>query len=663
MDLVTRTLRWQRVVLSVLLVGAQVGFWRATYDVFNTFKATVIALGVLTMVLIGAYRVSRTRRLEVPWSPVLLAAGVLLAAFIVATAVSPQPVLSIVGRPGRHTGLFMYGTYLVLFVLCTRLYRDRTPAGVAKTLLGAAVPVTAYGLLQAAGVDPLGWQLVEGGPPVFSTFGNANFYAAFLGVVVPLAVWGALTTTWSTAWRVGSGVLAFAAFAGAYASNSQQGPGVALVGSAFVLGAWVVTSPRLSRGAKAGVLGGGAALGLAGLAALVVGVGPLGGLRQSLASSLGTRTPKWETALAIWRDNPVAGVGLERFADYFFAYRPAWLAAEDGLRRSTDTPHNIPLDMLVNGGALLFLSYAAFVALTGWALAVGLRRNRGEDRLLLAGLGGAWLAYQVQSLVSIDVPPVAVLHYVLAGTIVGLGTRPALRSLALPGARPQAAATPARGKGKKKAPRVALAPPNPVPVGLLAVAGLAGLVVVTTPVRADMAAADAQALRADREEAVAGFDRAASTAFWEARYPALEGSYLAEQAQDDEAALAAHREALAREPRTLAHAINVARLTALTGREEEAAAAWDRVLEIDPTTPEVLAEAGRFRLSQGDVEGARELVERAVDLRGDEAAFWVALGEIRRADADVAGARAAFERALQLDPEADAARDALASLA
>lgn len=664
MDLVNRTLRWQRVALSVLLVGAPVGFWRATYDVFNTFKATLIATCVLAMVLVAAYRVSRTRRIEVPRSPVVVAAGVLAVAFLIATLVSPQPFLSIVGRPGRHTGLFMYGTYLALFVMCTRLYRDHTPAAVVKTLLGASVPVTVYGLMQAGGIDPLGWQLVEGGPPVFSTFGNANFYAAFLGVVVPLAVWGALTGTWSTPWRVGSGVLAVAATLGAYASNSQQGPGVAVLGSAFVLAVWVAVSPRLSRGAKAGVLGGGAVLGAAAMAALLAGVGPLGGLRQSLANSLGTRTPKWGTALEIWRDNPVAGVGLERFADYFFAYRPAWLAAEDGLARSTDTPHNIPLDMLVNGGALLFLSYVAFVGLTAWALARGLRRNTGEDRLLLAGLGGAWLAYQLQSLVSIDVPPVAVLHFVLAGVIVGLGTRPELWTVALPGARTAAApaSRSAKAKGRARGPRVAVAPASPVLTAVIGIVGVLVLVVLTTPVRADLAAARAQQTQQDPEATVAAYDRAASVAFWEARYPALEGAYLTSLERTEDS-LAAHAEALAREPRTLAHALNVARLQAALEQTDAADASWERVLEIDPTTPQVLAEAGRYRLSRGDVAEARELVERAVAMNGEEAAFWVALGEVREASEDVDGARAAFERALELDPEARGAAAALDALA
>jgi O-antigen ligase len=114
-------------------------------------------------------------------------------------------------------------------------------------------------------------------------------------------------------------------------------------------------------------------------------------------------------------DRPLFGFGLASFEGWFYAYRPVAVAVADGFRRSTDAPHSVPLEMLASGGLLLGLAYLALVGVTGWALIRGLRHRAGVERVLLAGLGGAWLAYQVQSLVSIDVPPIAVLHYALAG--------------------------------------------------------------------------------------------------------------------------------------------------------------------------------------------------------------------------------------------------------
>ncbi|MDP8971103.1 MAG: hypothetical protein M3N52_11550, partial [Actinomycetota bacterium] len=241
MEFVNRTLRWQRVALGALLVGSAVGFWRSTYDVFNTFKATVIVAGALLIAAASAVRVSRTRRLLLPATPAWYPIGAFCLALVVATAASDRPLLSIVGRPGRHTGLALYLVYVFLFGAVLRLYRDRSPAELAKVLMAAAAPVAAYGLLQATGVEPLGWETVEGGPPVFSTFGNANFLAAYLGIVFPLCLWGALTLSWSVAARVASILVGALALAAAVATTSLQGVAAAAVGTAVVTTVWLWT--------------------------------------------------------------------------------------------------------------------------------------------------------------------------------------------------------------------------------------------------------------------------------------------------------------------------------------------------------------------------------------------------------------------------------------
>ncbi|PSO56055.1 MAG: hypothetical protein BRC31_00150 [Actinobacteria bacterium QS_5_72_10] len=156
-------------------------------------------------------------------------------------------------------------------------------------------------------------------------------------------------------------------------------------------------------------------------------LGPFAAVADQLTTSLETRLGKWETALRMAGDHPLVGLGLNDFADYFHAYRPQWLATEDGLERTTDTPHNVPLDMLTSGGVLLLTAYVVLVVVTAWALARGLRRLDGQQRLLLGGMGGAWGAYQLQSYVSIDVPPLAVLHYTLAGLIIAFGLAPVWR--------------------------------------------------------------------------------------------------------------------------------------------------------------------------------------------------------------------------------------------
>ncbi|MPZ88536.1 MAG: hypothetical protein GEU81_10770 [Nitriliruptorales bacterium] len=663
MEVVTWTLRWQRALLSALVVGASVGFWRGTYDVFNTFKATLIVLGVLGIGLLAVYRVAQTRQIMVPRSPAVTAAALFAGALVIITITSPTPWLSVVGRPGRHTGLAMYLTYVGLFVLTIRLYRFRSPALIARTLLASAVPVTVYGLVQVAGLDPFEWSLVEGGPPVFSTFGNANFFAAFLGIVVPLGLWGVLTGTWSARWRVASGGAALAAFVAASLSHSLQGPAVALIGSTFVLCVWLTGVGPAQRRAARAALAGGAVAGTSALLAVVAGAGPLGRLREGLLASLGTRVPKWDAALAIFADHRLLGVGLERYADFFHAYRPAAVASATGLGRTADAPHSVPLDMLANGGLLLALPYLTFLGLTLLALVAGLRTLSGENRLLLGGLGGAWAGYQAQSLVSIDVPPIAVLHYVLAGAIVVLGTRPRLRVIALPRAT-VSGTSPGLLPGVSAVPVADARTGRPVMIAGLLIVGLAAAAVLTTPLRADVAAATAVSLGPeDPAGALLAYRWAGAVGFWESRYPAMEGAYLAgPPVSNPDEALQAFQRAARREPRNLAYALSVAMLSADAGDTDRADRWWERALEIDPLTPEVLSDAATYWLGRGDVERAADLIMRAVEVRADDAALWVVLGEVRAAKHDLGAAREAFERAVELNPEVQGGAEGLARL-
>ncbi len=666
MDFVTRTLRLQRFLVGALLIGSAVAFWRATYDVFNTVKATVIVVGTLGLLVVSAVRVSRTRRVVWPATPAWYPVGLFIAGLVAATAAASSTPTAVVGRPGRHTGLALYFTYTLVFLAVVRLYRDASPAQLARAVLFAAVPVTGYGLLQAAGVEPLSWQAVEGGPQVFATFGNANFFAAWLGIAVPLCVWGALSGTWSTVARAGAVLLAAGAFAAAYASRSLQGPAAALAGVTVVAACALLDGARKKRRGLWLLAGVGlAGLGLAGVAvALVARAGPFAMIGSAAEASLGSRLGKWEAALAMWADRPLLGVGLDGYADWYHRYRTAETAVQGGLARTADTPHNVVLDMLAGGGLVLAVGYVAFVGFTGWALIQGLRRLVGEERLLLAGLGGAWVAYQVQALVSIDVPPLAVLHWVLAGAIVALATRPPLRQWALPGAPPVARPRPGARKRRAQAPPQPLVRANPVLLAGIAVAALVGLWVALIPVRADMAAADAaNAAAAGRvEEALTAYQRAARFAPWESRYPAQHAAYLAKLGRPAEA-LARHEEAARRDPEALAHSVNIGRLAVQLGDEGKADRAYVRALELDPTTPEVLVEVGQHWLRRGDLAAASALLERAVSARDDNAAWWVALGAARSADGDVPGAREAYQRALDLDPASAAAAEALARLA
>ena len=57
-----------------------------------------------------------------------------------------------------------------------------------------------------------------------------------------------------------------------------------------------------------------------------------------------------------------------------------------------------------------------------------MRANQGQDRLLIAGVFAAWVAYLMQSIVSIDNIGIAIWGWVLGGAVIGISrVRPAAK--------------------------------------------------------------------------------------------------------------------------------------------------------------------------------------------------------------------------------------------
>jgi hypothetical protein len=666
--------RAAQVIPPAVVAVAAVAFWRPTLDVFGTVKATVVVLGALALGGAAAVGAARRRTVHLPAGSWPLAVIALLAALVVAVAVSPTPLRSAVGLPGRHGGLIPYAAALGLALaagISARREPDAARLTLVRALTAAGAAAAGYVLVQAVGLDPFPWTTVEGGEPHFGPFGNVDFASAWLGIVGVLLAGHAAagapgtrtagtrtagtdgrrpgprhsgrarlegggrtagTRTAGTRTRArrtdgrtfdpvpdgrrrhptrspaptshnvttaraephlprptGSGVraadsepgsmsagegrsrpgpaawrgersavaaAALACGAAALATGSLQGPVVLALG----LPAVAAAAHRPSRRTAVTLVA------VAVVAGAVLALGPARGVVAGAGRSLETRLPKWQAALVMAADAPLLGHGLDTFGDRWFAARPADLAAEQGLARSVDNAHQVPLHLLAGGGVLLAGAWlAAVVVVPGVGL---LRRRTWTADPAAVGLVAAWAGYVLQAGVSIDVPPLMVLGLVLSAVVAAEGDVLRVRRIAL---RPGTAAA--------------------VGVAGVAVAVLAA-VPVTRAVRADHAGFEADVARSmaalvPAQEATV---RAMDLAPWASTYPAAHGAWLTQQGQA-RAALAWQVEALRREPRSLTHALNVARLLTALGDAEGAALAYDRVLEIDPQTPAVRAEA------------------------------------------------------------------------
>ncbi|WP_329519093.1 O-antigen ligase family protein [Spirillospora sp. NBC_01491] len=156
--------------------------------------------------------------------------------------------------------------------------------------------------------------------------------------------------------------------------------------------------------------------------------------------SVGDRYSLWETAIAMWRDHPLTGVGVKNFAGFRDGYAPLQLSSGSEtadnvngyVRQPLLSPHNQYLLILSEQG---ILGLAAFCVLPA-AVLYGLWRRRAvRDPLWLLGVG--FMTWMVVDFLYSDLGGPS---SVLASVMLGLAC-----SRALPG--------PGRGTGVRPVPR------------------------------------------------------------------------------------------------------------------------------------------------------------------------------------------------------------------
>ena len=314
------------------------------------------------------------------------------------------------GSQGRNTGLITYVAFSLIFTgsviasnaeLLKRLVLVVSIVGVAS--LG-------YGVIQAVGADPFNW--VNPYSPVFGFLGNPNFQSSLLGILGTIVFAQLFDNGLKIQLKVLIGIYLLVTMYVIKETASQQGFLVLALGIGVVVGLYVLQLNRVL-GVGYGVL---SVLGFFVVLFGTLNKGPLASLLYK--DSVTYRGDYWRAGWNMTVDHPIFGVGMDSYGDWY--RRSRTLAAT--LRRGPDTTsnaaHNVFLDISSYGGFPLLIIYVAIVALVVVSAFKVLKRNKGFNPAF-AGLVGGWIAFQAQSIISINQIGLAMWGWVLSGLIIG----------------------------------------------------------------------------------------------------------------------------------------------------------------------------------------------------------------------------------------------------
>jgi O-antigen ligase len=399
-----RVISWTAIAATVLVTP-----W-ATYDPVNVPKLAVIAVGgfiALAALLVNAQSLFTRGHKTVQIVSGLFVLDLILVFFLAGT----NPYQEFFGTFGRSTGFIAYIALVALFLSAVVVATTKFVNSFARVLLIAGGLSIGYGFLQAIGADPIKW--VNQYSPVIGFLGNPNFESSVVGFSGVLAFGYICSQGLKSSLRLAYGAYLLLAVYVIIRTHSQQGLLVLAGGIAIVVLIWLSRSKFKAATIPALIVSG---IGAVFVALGSINTGPLASLLYK--QSVTYRGDYWRAGWKMTIEHPFLGVGLDSFGDWYRRTRTVEATLRRGPEVTSNAAHNVYIDLSSNGGFPLALIYLALMVLVVISAIKLLKRSNGFDPAV-AGLIAVWVAYQAQSIISLNQLGLAVWGWIISGLIIG----------------------------------------------------------------------------------------------------------------------------------------------------------------------------------------------------------------------------------------------------
>jgi len=398
-----------RLIIGIGLVAVTIAVtpWFSV-DPINPIKmmfASIAAFGALGVVIANRRSLVTSQHKPV----IILSAAFIAWMWVVLLFAQGEFHQQVFGMYGRNTGFITYVSFTLIFLAISLISNRENNAKMYRYFLIAGATSLIYGIMQSVGLEPIKW--VNGYSPVIGFLGNPNFQSSFLGVIGSLIFSMALSGKSSIKIKAVYAAYLLATLYVIGESNSQQGFLVFITGVAVVLGLYIITK---SKALTLGYL----VVSVVGFVALIAGTQAKGPFSFLYKTSVTLRGDYWRAGWNMTKDYPIFGVGMDSYGDWYRKSRDLETINRGDYDRTANAAHNVFLDISAGGGFPLALIYLSIVILVVLSVLRVIRREK-EFNPVFAGFVGAWVAFQAQSIISINQIGLAIWGWALSGLIIG----------------------------------------------------------------------------------------------------------------------------------------------------------------------------------------------------------------------------------------------------
>lgn len=382
-------------------------------DPINTPKLIVLLLfsGWLLGNIYAFYRENPLRKNSIDFLVLPIVLFFLLAQLF-SLVNSDAFIVGFIGDTQRRNGFLQYFALTVVLIYASMVFNFFHALSLLKVSLGIGLVLVAYGSLQVSDKDFVSWFNPHNS--MIGTVGNPNFASSLLAIIFLLLSMTFFFKQIDMIYKISSIPVMVLALWLIYRSNSRQGLIVIAIGVLVFVSLYSIGKFKVLR----------YLIPCSSLILFIIGI--LGMLQKGplayflYKDSVSVRGFYWQAAINMFKNYPVAGVGLDNYGNYFKEFRDAQYPLRFGYEITSSNAHNTFLQMFSTGGLPLGLGYCLIVAVI---LGVGLKNIKhslSDQKVMSIGLLSVWVAFQSQSIISIDNIGIAIWGWILGGAILGL---------------------------------------------------------------------------------------------------------------------------------------------------------------------------------------------------------------------------------------------------
>jgi len=315
------------------------------------------------------------------------------------------------GWQGRSSGLLAYFDLIGLLLVSAVFSSNELIQKLTKSILFTGLISIAYGLIQYMNLDPLKW--VNSYSPVIGFLGNPDFQSSFVAFSAIVAFAFFISSGVGRLKRLLSFIYLLLAFIMIIGTKALQG--IVLLALGFILLLIIFLSKNHKKFAAKVLIANSLIIAYFGVLG-ALNKGPLAGLL--FKDSVIYRGDYWNAGWQMTISHPFFGIGIDNYGSWYRRARSLEATIRRGPDMVADASHNVLLDLSSGGGALLILIYIVIQILTLRSIVKVIMRKKEFDPYF-NGIAVAWIAYQVQSIISINNLGLAVWGWIFSGCLIG----------------------------------------------------------------------------------------------------------------------------------------------------------------------------------------------------------------------------------------------------